>query len=396
LALGNFLYLIFGLFLLGCLLFTRPSAAALRLERTVPAGPVRPGDRLPVTRTLSTPSPAMVHDPLPDPFDIEGSNVRAAASGTHDLSYGIVASGRGEFALAAPAVFPLDPIGASEIPGIVAGAPATVLVEATGGRIARLRAPRAHGATQFAEGDRALRGPRTDEFREIREWRQGDPLKAVNWRATARASSDDNLVLLVNDYEPEGKKSVWIFLDTSEATRRGTSARTLLDSLVEGTLAAADHFLARGHRVGLATYGGNPTLVYPDHGQEQYRRLSTALTYVQPSGEADFGRAVEASRGFLNREKPLLLLFSSLASQAEAAALPRAQAYAASGRYPAPVILVHTTIDALSGPGAVIDRFASARSAAYARAFAARGARVLRWNPEEAPLAALLTMGVRR
>ncbi|MHB8586059.1 MAG: DUF58 domain-containing protein [Thermoplasmatota archaeon] len=441
LALGNFLYLLCGAFLIGAVLLSRPRVEPTpAVVRKVPDGAVRPGDAVRVERSVTVPAPAIVWDALPDPFAIAteapvpttpnaagpapagggvrkhgtaptsstspsastagtrtapGSNIAAADAGTHDLSYSVIPRRRGPHELPPTQVFLLDPLGASEPRAFEVGEATDLLVEANAGRLGRLRAPRAHGRSQYAEGDRALRGPRTDEFRELREYRMGDPLKAVNWKASARLSTGDNLVLFVNEYEPEGKKAVWLFLDTSTATAQGTTARTLLDTLVEGALSAADHYLSRGHRVGLATYGADPILIYPDHGHEQYRRLSTALTYVEPKGASDLLGAVEASRGFLAREKPLVVLFSSLSDAGEADALARAQTYAASGRYPAPAILVQALPPPPENHDDITDRFASATGFALSRAFSARGARVLRWDPSQVPLAAVLATGAR-
>lgn len=400
LAFGNFILLLAGGFLLAALLLARPQPR-VAVARAVEPTAVRAGERVTVTRTVSSGGPVVVHDTLPDAFRLDegASNVRAGA-GALDAGYAGTAARRGAHVLPATRAVVLDPLGSAEPAEVDVASEATIVVEATGGRIGRVRAPRSWGASQYAEGDAAVRGPKTNEFRELRDYSPGDPLKIVNWKATARASSHgEGLKLLVNEYEPEGKKAIWIFLDAGPGTAKGTTQRDLLDILVEGALAAADHYLGRGHRVGLAIYGAKPQVVYPDHGREQYRRFVTILTHVKqpPSGEPVHGlsAAVEAAHGFLVREKPLLLLFSSLRDPRDTDGLTRAQVLAASGRRPAPAILVLATLAPSSGPDAVVDRLAEAKGRALAVEFQKRGARVLRWNPDETPLAALLAMGVR-
>lgn len=400
LAFGNFVLLLAGAFLLAALVLARPAGAVTVVRTVVPAA-VRAGERVVVRREVTSAGPVVVHDALPDAFALEtdASNVRVANGGVSESVYAGIAGRRGEHILPPTKAHVLDPLGSAEPAVVESGGEARIVVEATGGRIGRMRAPRAWGASQYAEGDAAVRGPKTNEFRELRGYAPGDPLKIVNWKASARASIGEELVLLVNEYEPEGKKAIWLFLDAGPGTAKGTSARDLLDILVEGTLAAADHYLSRGHRVGLATYGVKPMVVYPDHGREQYRRFVTILTHLrQPAaGEPVTGlsQAVEASHGFLVREKPMLLLFSSLNDPRDVEGMTRAQVLASSGRRPAPAILILATLAPSTGPDAVVDRLAEAKGRAAALDFQRRGARVLRWNPDETPLAALLAAGVR-
>ncbi|WP_437584720.1 DUF58 domain-containing protein [Paramicrobacterium sp. CJ85] len=78
--------------------------------------------------------------------------------------------------------------------------------------------------------------PRADEL-IAREYRPGDPLRRVHWRATARRGE-----LMVRQEEPQGDPEALLVIDI----RPGSSA---VDSLIEMAASAAVHLIDRGYRV---------------------------------------------------------------------------------------------------------------------------------------------------
>lgn len=62
--------------------------------------------------------------------------------------------------------------------------------------------------SQRSQISKSLSGVTTLEFKEIREYKPGDPFKVINWKATARTGK-----LLVNEYEKEGQDTIILFLD---------------------------------------------------------------------------------------------------------------------------------------------------------------------------------------
>ncbi len=142
--------------------------------------------------------------------------------------------------------------------------------------------------------------PGTD-FREIREYMPGDSMKFVNWKATARKGK-----LMVNQYEVEGKKAVWIFLDSNPYMLHGTSVKNYLESAIEVANALAYYYTFRGHKVGLYVIGDG-RMLHPDVGSRQFRRISKALLEVE-GGEESVSDAIEKCRKLLLLYKPLLVL----------------------------------------------------------------------------------------
>jgi len=67
-----------------------------------------------------------------------------------------------------------------------------------------------------AGGSFGKHGNDNQEFKELRLYSPGDPFKAINWKVTSRNLVRGSIWPVVNEFEKEGKKSVWIFLDTSK------------------------------------------------------------------------------------------------------------------------------------------------------------------------------------
>lgn len=71
---------------------------------------------------------------------------------------------------------------------------------------------------------------------------------------TARRLSASPSAYQVNAYEKEGKKAVWIFLDTAAHMALGTTVRSTLEHAVRATLGFADFYINRECQVGLCIY----------------------------------------------------------------------------------------------------------------------------------------------
>jgi uncharacterized protein (DUF58 family) len=112
------------------------------------------------------------------------------------------------------------------------------------------------------------------EFADMRPWAPGDPLKRVNWRATARRSE-----VWVNESHPERNTDVILFVD-SFAEARGQDASTL-DLAVRATAALADAYVGRRDRIGLISFGGILRWLEPGLGTVQLYRVVDALLDTQ-------------------------------------------------------------------------------------------------------------------
>jgi uncharacterized protein (DUF58 family) len=108
------------------------------------------------------------------------------------------------------------------------------------------------------------------EFADLREWRPGDAVRRVNWRASALRRS-----LWVNEQHPERNADVVLFLDAYGEVR--ADGRSTHDRAVRAAATLARGYLERRDRVGLIGFGGNLTWLLPNTGLRQLYAIVDVL-----------------------------------------------------------------------------------------------------------------------
>jgi len=116
------------------------------------------------------------------------------------------------------------------------------------------------------------------EYADIRDYRPGDRVRSINWRASARRAG-----LVVNERHPERNTDVVLLVDSFADVRDGS--RSTLDDAVRACATLATRYLERRDRVGLVTFGGILRWLQPGMGSGQrYRLIATLLeTGVEPT-----------------------------------------------------------------------------------------------------------------
>ena len=138
------------------------------------------------------------------------------------------------------------------------------------------------------------------------------PIKSINWKATARSASPQPWPL-VNEYEVEGKKAVWLFLDASGILEVGTDIENAFEYCLEASNSVLYFFLDRGYRVGMYVFNNNEKLYYPDAGQKQFLKISRELVGLKAEKKYDeFPLAVEKCRSYILGYNPLCVIITGL------------------------------------------------------------------------------------
>ncbi|HEY6961792.1 MAG TPA: DUF58 domain-containing protein [Gaiellaceae bacterium] len=160
-----------------------------------------------------------------------------------------------------------DPLGLLVAEGVIPQTP-ELRVYPSEPSLQRILKPR---ETQvFAGSEVSRRKGEGIEFADVRLWAPGDPLKRVNWRASARRSG-----LWVNESHPERNTDVILFVD-SFAEARAADGGTL-DLAVRATATLADAYIRRRDRVGLISFGGLLRWLVPGMGTVQLYKIVDAL-----------------------------------------------------------------------------------------------------------------------
>lgn len=176
--------------------------------------------------------------------------------------------------------------------------------------IQKIRGMKSKAKLPFPSKDLARIGVATTDFREIREYRQGDPVKAINWKATARTLGKTYIDPVVNEYEVEGKKTVWIFLDASKHMETGSSVENIFEYAVEVINGVSYYFLKEHYKVGMYIYNKKgKQLFYPETGLKQFYKISKELVAMTPSDKTEtLSDAVEKCKGYLLSYTPLSII----------------------------------------------------------------------------------------
>ncbi|ASJ02199.1 hypothetical protein A3L09_02415 [Thermococcus profundus] len=311
---------LFPLFALAIGLAIRPPAG-VAVEREVGKGPYRPGDEIPLRIRLRVEGGMgfiLLRQPLPPEVElVEGSNVWAVFKGPRKLekefTIKIRVPRRGRYTLPQAEVYvePLLKFGPGGV--IPAGDVLTVTVLPLVKPPRRVRTVNTRSQIPIPLTSYSLTGPISTDFKEIREYRPGDPVKFINWKASARRGD-----VLVNEYEREGKKTVMFYVDARAAMGVGSFMENPLEYAVSLVASLAYYFLRRGYNVGLYVVGRGELLM-PSPGNRQLYAMVKKLMEVelsQGTGEGFVG-AFKKSERVLIQYSPLLVVVSNLLDSEE-------------------------------------------------------------------------------
>jgi len=122
------------------------------------------------------------------------------------------------------------------------------------------------------------RDGRGTEFARLRDYAQGDSVREVAWKATARRGRPVTRVM-----ESERSQSVLICVDAGRAMAARVDGLSKLDHAVNAALFLAFVAVRNGDRVGLAVFSDEvKAFLKPDAGRKQYRRIVDTLYGARP------------------------------------------------------------------------------------------------------------------
>ncbi|MBC7452223.1 MAG: DUF58 domain-containing protein [Massilia sp.] len=131
------------------------------------------------------------------------------------------------------------------------------------------------------------RGEGTD-FMQLREYRQGDSMRSIDWKATARRNKP-----ISREYQEERDQQVVFLLDTGRRMQARDDVTTHFDHALNAVLTLGFLAQKQGDAVGLMTFGGESTRwLAPLKGRTGLDRLLAGVYDLQPTERApDFTQA---------------------------------------------------------------------------------------------------------
>ena len=115
------------------------------------------------------------------------------------------------------------------------------------------------------------------EFFGVRPFEYGDPLRWINWRATAKRQSQ----IILNEFLQERVADIGIIVDGRRRTNFLSPNHSSFNDSVRAAATLADAFVNTGNRVGLLVFGRHLDWTQPDYGKVQLERLLRALAKAE-------------------------------------------------------------------------------------------------------------------
>ncbi|MDH3219610.1 MAG: DUF58 domain-containing protein [Gammaproteobacteria bacterium] len=156
---------------------------------------------------------------------------------------------------------------------------------------------------------RQRRGEGTD-FHQLRDFRIGDSLRQVDWRATARFQKP-----ISREYQEERDQQVVFLLDCGRRMRARDGEISHFDHALNALLISAFVALRQGDSVGLLSFAGQSRWVAPIKGRFQISRLLDQIYDLDSThATSDF---LDVAQQLMTRQprRSLVVLISSLEPQ---------------------------------------------------------------------------------
>ena len=300
-----------------------PAPRRVGLVRELP-GTVVLGREAPVTWWLRSPSPRRLHvafaDEVPPSLGLERRHRRdLPPRGTVAVTARMRPGRRGTRRLSTATVRVRGPLRLAtrqqdrSLPGVVEVHPAFPSRDRT-----LLRLERSRLLTAGNLLTRTLGGG--TEFDHLSEYRHGDDVRRVDWRASARLGHP-----VVRRYRVERDRVVHVLVEHGRGAATVVEGVPRLDHAMDAAMALVTAAVAIGDRAGLDAYADVATArVPPARRADQVARVARALHGLEPSLlEADH-RAAFARVAAQERRRALLVLLTDLGAAAALEELARA------------------------------------------------------------------------
>ena len=254
---------------------------ARRIGRALPLGVWTP-----VTLELSNPSSQTliltVHDLHPSEFAVRGlpRDLRLPPRQQTLVEYRLCPPSRGDFPISGCALATRSPLGLWRRSRSIPLAE-TLRVFPNFAEISRYTLLAANDRLAQMGVRRHQRRGTGAEFHQLREYRAGDSLRQIDWKATARIRK-----LISREYQDERDQRLVFLLDCGRRMRHRDRGRGHLDEALNAVLLLAYVAVRQGDAVGLMTYGGPQRWLAPRKELQTVSRILESVYDLQPSMEA--------------------------------------------------------------------------------------------------------------
>ncbi len=147
----------------------------------------------------------------------------------------------------------------------------------------------------------------TMEFEQIKDYVQGDDIRNINWKATAKKSQ-----LMVNQYQDEKSQPIYSVIDKGRVMKMPFEGLSLLDYAINATLVISNIAIKKQDKAGMFSFSNQieNRVVAERRSSQMNLILETLYNLKTDFVESDFSRLyIEVKRNLNHRS--LLLLYTN-------------------------------------------------------------------------------------
>ncbi|SHH21764.1 DUF58 domain-containing protein [Flavobacterium defluvii] len=147
----------------------------------------------------------------------------------------------------------------------------------------------------------------TMEFEQIKEYVQGDDLRTLNWKATAKKNA-----LMVNQFQDEKSQSVYLAIDKGRVMQMPFDGLSLLDYAINSTLVLANVILKKQDKAGIFAFSKKvENRVFAERrGSQMQKILETLYNIKTDFFESDYSRLYVDIKKNIN-QRSLIILYTN-------------------------------------------------------------------------------------
>lgn len=144
------------------------------------------------------------------------------------------------------------------------------------------------------------------DFHQLREYRQGDSLRQLDWKATARRQA-----LISKDYQDERDQNVILMIDSGRRMRSKDDELDHFDHALNASLLIAYIALRQGDSVGVMSFGNGERWISPQKGSDRINVILNSLYDLQTCNRAPDYLSAAEKLTLLQRKRSLIILVTN-------------------------------------------------------------------------------------
>ncbi len=147
----------------------------------------------------------------------------------------------------------------------------------------------------------------TMEFEQIKEYVQGDDIRTINWKATAKRNQ-----IMVNQFQDEKSQNVYMVIDKGRVMKMPFNGLSLLDYAINATLVLSNVIIKKQDKAGMFTFSKKvENRVVAEKRQSQMQNIMESLYNIKTDFfESDYSRLYVDIKKHINH-RSLIMLYTN-------------------------------------------------------------------------------------